>query len=103
MQTLSILSTFSFKNILAKPQITLLIESPTMNAFSRVDSLPSAVNASAQQLLLGDTDGYVRLLCMGAVLAIFARYAYNYTNDLINKYFSSFRLIKREDVNPADR
>lgn len=63
----------------------------------------SAVNASAQQLLLGDTDGYVRLLCMGAVLAIFARYAYNYTNDLINKYFSSFRLIKREDVNPADR
>jgi chaperone BCS1 len=56
----------------------------------------SAVNASAQQLLLGDANGYVRLLCMGAVFAIFGRYVYGYTNGLINKYFSSFGLIKGE-------
>ncbi|KUL81422.1 hypothetical protein ZTR_09480 [Talaromyces verruculosus] len=77
-----------------------------MNAFSGVDYLPipplghpisvvdiffpgfSALNATAQQLLLNNTNGYVRLLCIGAVFAIFARYAYRHTNDLINKYFT---------------
>ncbi|KUL81905.1 hypothetical protein ZTR_09532 [Talaromyces verruculosus] len=48
----------------------------------------SALNATAQQLLLNNTNGYVRLLCIGAVFAIFARYAYRHTNDLINKYFT---------------
>jgi chaperone BCS1 len=58
----------------------------------------SALNATAQQLLLNNTNGYVRLLCIGAVFAIFARYAYRYTNDLISKYFSSFSLIEREKM-----
>uniref|UniRef100_A0A093URQ2 Putative mitochondrial chaperone BCS1-B n=1 Tax=Talaromyces marneffei PM1 TaxID=1077442 RepID=A0A093URQ2_TALMA len=48
----------------------------------------SALNATAQQLLLNNTNGYVRLLCVLAVFAIFARYAYRYTNDLISKYFT---------------
>lgn len=49
----------------------------------------SAVAASAQQLLVGDVNSYVRLLCMGAVFVIFFRYVYGYAKDLINKYFSS--------------
>ncbi|EED22750.1 bcs1 AAA-type ATPase, putative [Talaromyces stipitatus ATCC 10500] len=77
-----------------------------MNAFSGIDYLPihptaspisvvdiffpgfSALNASAQRLLLNNANGYVRLICMGVVFLIFARYAYGYANDLINKYFS---------------
>ncbi|EED14486.1 metalloprotease m41 ftsh, putative [Talaromyces stipitatus ATCC 10500] len=77
-----------------------------MNAFSGVEYLPmhpmaspisvvdiffpgfSTLNASAQQLLLNNANGYVRLLCMGAVFAIFARYVYGYANELINKHFS---------------
>jgi hypothetical protein len=94
--------------------IVITIFFVTMNAFSGVDYRPmhpmappisvvdiffpgfSALNATAQQLLLNNTNGYVRLLCIGAVFAIFARYAYRYTNDLINKYFSSCSLMKRE-------
>ncbi|CRG92700.1 hypothetical protein PISL3812_09766 [Talaromyces islandicus] len=53
----------------------------------------SAINATAQQLLLHDVNGYVRFLCMGAVVAIFARYVYGYINDVIIRYFKPFKLI----------
>ncbi|KAH8706063.1 putative mitochondrial chaperone bcs1 [Talaromyces proteolyticus] len=86
-----------------------------MNAFSGVDYLPlrpmaspmsvvdvffpgfSAVNASVQQLLPHDVNGYVHLLCMGAVFVVFARYAYSYANDVINKYLSRTIHIKYYD------
>lgn len=58
----------------------------------------STLNASAQQLLLNNANGYDRLLCMGPIFVIFACYVYGYARDLINKYFSSFTLIKGEEV-----
>lgn len=56
----------------------------------------SAVAASAQQLLVGDVNSYVRLLYMGAVFVVFVRYAFGYAKDLINKYFSSSRLLSKD-------
>ncbi|QKX61641.1 uncharacterized protein TRUGW13939_08793 [Talaromyces rugulosus] len=47
----------------------------------------STVTASAQQLLVGDENTFVRLLCMGVIFATFVQYATAYAKKLIDRHF----------------
>jgi chaperone BCS1 len=63
------------------------------NPISIVDILfPGFTNISSaiQQLQVGDSNGYARILCISGIVVLLGKYAYKYLKAFVETYFSSW-------------